>query len=212
MSARPGYNGPAMSGARAALLATVVAWVAGCGPVTIDYRPLTNVPSAPSSAAGVALQVRNARGNERGGMTAQVGRIYDWSSGPEGRNSQYHPRAIDATSPETVTRTVEAATMDALGHAGISVRPTAPTLIASVKEYWFDGHPVHYTTIVVSYDLVDRAGRSLWHADFRGDVSATILLGSAFVNTFRNALQELARHAVEGFSSPAFQAALRQSS
>jgi len=190
----------------------VVAFVAGCGPFGIDYRPLANVPASPPSTASVALQVRNARSNEHGGLTARVGTIYDWSSGPEGRNSQYHPRAVDSASPDTVTRTVEAATADALAHAGISIKPAAPTLVASVKDYWFDGETVHTTEVVVSYDLVDPAGRTLWHADFRGDASATVLLGSALVNTFRNALQELAQHAIEGFRSTEFQAALRRSS
>ena len=207
-----GYNGRALSGARAIFLSAIVVWVAGCGPVTIDYRPLTNTPAAPPSGAGVALQVRNARPPERGGMTARVGTIYDWSSGPEGRNSQYHPRAVESTSPETVTRTVEAATADALAHTGMSIKPGGPTLLASVREYWFDGEQVHKTEIIVSYELVDHAGRTLWHADLRGDGSAVMLLGSALVNTFRTALEEVARHAIEAFSSPEFQAALRRSS
>ena len=190
----------------------VVGWAAGCGPFAIDYRPAANVPPAPPSTASVALQVRNTRPGERGGNTARVGTIYDSSSGPEGRNFTYHPRAVDTTSPETVARTVEAATADALAHAGISIKPAAPMLVASVREYWFDGHTIHQTVIIVSYDLIDRAGRPLWHADFRGDGSATFLLGSALVDTFRTALQELARHAGEAFSSPEFQTALRRSS
>jgi hypothetical protein len=203
-----GYNRPALWGVRSVLLSAVVACVVGCGPFAIDYRPAANVPPPPATA-GVALQVRNARPGERGGNTARVGTIYDYSSGPEGRNLQYHGRAVDTTSPDTVTRTVEAATADALAHAGMSIDPAAPMLIASVREYWFDGHPVHRTQIIVAYDLLDRGGRTLWHADYRGDGSATILLGSALVNTFRTALQEVARHAGEGFRSPEFQAALR---
>jgi hypothetical protein len=189
-------------------VAAIVSVSAGCGPVAIDYRPMTNaaLPSAP--AASVALQVRNSRPEERGGLTARVGTIYDHSSGPEGRSLTYHGRAVDTTSPEIVAQTVGAATTDALAHAGVSVRPAAPVLVATVKEYWFDGHPVHTTEIVVSYELMDAGGRSLWHADFRGAASATVLLGSALANTFRDALQEVAGRASEGFRSPGFRAAL----
>ena len=192
------------------MLAVALAAIAGCGPFAIDYRPLTNVGSPPAPAASVTLQVRNIRPDERGGLTARVGTIYDWSM--QGVVSEYHPRAIDTTSSAIVSQTVEAATTDALGHAGILIQTSRPVLVASVKEYWFDGHPLHTTEIVVAYDLLDGNGRSLWHAEFRGDASATLLLGSALVNTFRSALQEMARQASDAFRSPAFQASLRSAS
>lgn len=199
-----------MRGVRAGCLSTVAVLAAGCGPIAIDYRPMTTASPAPT--ASVALQVRNDRPALRGGAAARIGTIYDHSSGPEGRSLKYHGRAVDTTSPETVAQTVRAATTDALRHAGISVRPAAPMLVATVKDYWFDGHPVHTTEIVVSYELLDAGGRSLWHEDFRGDASATVLMGSAFVNTFRNALRQLAGRASEAFGSPGFRAALRSAS
>jgi len=207
-----GYEGRGLTGLRWAFLPTVMALAVGCGPFAIDYRPITNAPPPSAPTTSVALQVRNNRPEVRGGPTARVGTIYDHSSGPEGRSLTYHGRAVDTTSPETIAQTVGAATRDALAHAGISVRPASPVLVAAVSEYWFDGHPVHTTEIIVSYDLLDTRGRSRWHADLRGDASATLLLGSALVNTFRDALHELAERASEAFSSDAFRAALRTAS
>jgi hypothetical protein len=192
------------------VLAIAVAAIAGCSTFAIDYRPLTG--PAPAAAGRVALQVRNSRPAERGGLTQGIGTIYDWSSGPEGRNSQYHGRAINTTSAAVIAQTVEAATADALAHAGISVHGGGPVLVATIHEYWFDGHPVHTTEIVVAYDLFDGAGRPLWHAQVRGYASATLLLGSALVNTFREALHQTASQASDAFRSSPFVTSLQSAS
>jgi hypothetical protein len=104
---------------------------------------------------------------------------------------------------------VWAATTDALSHAGVSVRPGGPSLIASVREYWVDGEGIHHAVIIVSYDLTDSAGRALWHAEARGDSSVGILMGNGLVKNFRAALLILAQQATDAFCSPAFQSALR---
>ncbi|MFL5308656.1 MAG: hypothetical protein ACJ8F1_25810, partial [Polyangia bacterium] len=109
-------------------------------------------------------------------------------------------------------KTVEAATTDALAHAGISLRAAGPVLVATVADYWFDGQPVHTTEIIVAYDLFDRSGRLLWHAQVRGYGTATLLLGSALVNTFRDALQQAATQATNAFRSPAFVSSLDRAS
>jgi hypothetical protein len=195
---------------RLIVASAVAVLVTGCGPIAIDYRPAPTALPALPPIAHVALMVRNARPEERGGLTARVGTIYDSSWGQPGSAIEYSGRAVNTTSPETITRTVEAATVDALARAGFSTKPAAPMLTVSVNEYWFDGIDVHTTVIKVSYDLIDRTGRSLWHADYRGEGSATFLVGSALVNTFRTALSEVARQASDGFRLPAFQTALRK--
>ncbi len=200
-----------VSKVRAAFLAAILVAAGGCGPIAIDYRPLA-IGSPPAPTASVALQIRNNRPEERGGVTARIGTMYNSSWGPNGQAMKYHPRAVNTTSPDVITQTVGAAARDALAHAGISIRSGGALLVATVRDYWFDGHPVHKTDIVVSYDLFDAGGRQLWHADFHGQDSAVMLVGSRFVNLFRNALQDMAIQASDAFGSPDFRAALGRSS
>ena len=126
----------AVGGVRSLLRLVLVLGVTGCGPVVIgiDYRPLAAAPPPPAPGASVALQVRNARGGERGGQTERVGTIYNYSRGMA-RPDHYDGRPINATTPDDVADTVRAATIDALRHAGVSLRAGGPTLIASVREY-----------------------------------------------------------------------------
>jgi hypothetical protein len=199
-----------VSRVRTALLAAILVVAPGCGPIAIDYRPMSIAP-APAPTASVALQVRNNRPAERGGVTERIGTMYDSSWGVNGAAMTYHGRAVNTTSPDVVTQTVGAAATDALAHAGVSIRSGGALLVATVRDYWFDGHPVHNTDIVVSYDLFDAGGGRIWHADFHGHDSAAVLIGSRFVNLFRNALLEMAEQASEAFRSPDFRAALGRS-
>jgi hypothetical protein len=199
----------AVGGARSLLLVLVLG-VTGCGPVVIgiDYRPLAAAPPPPAPAASVVLQVRNVRGSERGGQTERVGTIYN-SSRPLAGPTTYHGRPINATTPDDVADTVRAATVDALRHAGVSLRGGGPTLIASVREYWVDGPTIYRAFVVVAYDLVDGNGVIRWHADARGDSSVMMLIGNGLVKNFRVALVQVAQQAGDAFRSPSFWAALR---
>ena len=195
---------------KSVLITAAAVFVAGCGPLAIDYRP--SATASPAPTASVALHVSNDRDEDHGGRTERIGTIYSSSGGiyPGPRN--YSGRPVNATSAETVTGTVGAATTDALAHAGVSVRTGSPTLIASVREYWMDGPNVKHGVIVVAYDLFDRGGRRVWHTDARGEASVIATVGNGLVRMFRAALQDLAEHANTAFRSPEFQAALRQSS
>ena len=195
---------------RSILVIATAAFAVGCGPLAIDYRPSTVASPAPT--ASVALHVSNDRDVDHGGRTERIGTIYNSSGGMYGGPRHYSGRPVNATSAETVTGTVGAATTDALAHAGVSVRAGSPTLIASVREYWMDGPDIKHGVIVVAYDLFDRGGRRVWHTDARGEASVIATVGNGLVRMFRAALQDLAEHANESFRSPAFQAALRSSS
>jgi hypothetical protein len=200
----------AVGGARSLLLLGLVLGITGCGPVVIgiDYRPLAAAPPPPAPAASVVLQVRNVRGSERGGQTERVGTIYN-SSRPLAGPTTYDGRPINATTPDAVADTVRAATVDALTHAGVSVRGGALTLVTSIREYWVDGPTIYHAFVVVAYDLVDGNGRIRWHADARGDSSVMMLIGNGLVKNFRAALLQVAQQAGDAFRSPAFWAALR---
>ena len=199
-----------MGGARSLLVVALVVGITGCGPVVIgiDYRPLAAAPPPPVPAASVVLQVRNVRGSERGGQTERVGTIYN-SSRPLAGPTHYDGRPINATTPDVVADTVRAATVDALRHAGVSLRGGGPTLIASVREYWVDGPTIYQAFVVVAYDLVDGDGVIRWHADARGDSSVMMLIGNGLVKNFRAALLQVAQQAADAFRSPSFWAALR---
>jgi hypothetical protein len=202
----------AVGGERSLLLFLVsVLGGTGCGPVVIgiDYRPFAAAPPPPAPAASVVLQVRNVRGSERGGQTERVGTIYNHSQGLHGGPVHYDGRPINATTPDAVADTVRAATVDALRHAGVSLRGGGPTLIASVREYWVDGPTIYRAFVVVAYDLVDDDGRIRWHADARGDSSVMVLIGNGLVKNFRAALLQVAQQAGDAFRTPAFWAALR---
>lgn len=199
-----------LNGARAVFLLTVGSFVAGCGGrLGIDYRSTATTPPPPP-AAGVMLRVLNVRDAAHGGLTERVGTIYSSYGGMYGGPRNYSGRAVDAGSPETVADTVRAATADALAHAGVSIRSGGPTLIASVREYWMDGHDIKRAVVVVSYDLTDHAGRVLWHTEARGDGSVMMTVGNGLVKMFRAALTDLAQHACDAFLSPDFQTALRR--
>jgi len=201
----------AVGGVRSLLPLVLVLGITGCGPVVIgiDYRPFPAAPPPPAPAASVALQVRNVRGSERGGQTERVGTIYNYSQGMYGP-PHYDGRPINATTPDAVADTVRAATIDALTHAGVSVRGGALTLIASVREYWVDGPTIYRAFVVVAYDLVDGDGRIRWHADARGDSSVVVLIGNGLVKNFRAALLQVAQQAGDAFRAPAFWTAVRQ--
>lgn len=200
----------AVGGVRSLLQLMFVIGLTGCGPVVIglDYRPFAAAPPPPVPAASVVLQVRNVRGSERGGQTERVGTIYN-SSRPLAGPTTYDGRPINARTPDEVADTVRAATVDALRHAGVSLRGGGPTLIASVREYWVDGPTIYQAFVVVAYDLVDGDGVIRWHADARGESSVMMLIGNGLVKNFRAALLQVAQQAGDAFRSPSFWAALR---
>jgi len=188
----------------------VVVLVAGCGGrLGIDYRSTATVPPPPPTAS-VLLQVRNARNVMHGGQTEQVGLIYSSWGGTNPGPRNYSGRPVNAADADVVTGTVRDATADALAHAGVSIRSGSPTLIASVREYWMDGPNVKRATIVVAYDLVDAAGRVVWHHDAHGQASVVMTVGNGLVKMFRAALVDLAADACNAFSSPEFRAAVRR--
>jgi hypothetical protein len=185
--------------------------VASCGGhgLAIDYRSVASVPRPPPTAS-VALQVRNARSPEHGGLTERVGTLYATTRGLSPASpAHYSGRPLNAEDPETVTDTVRSATFDALVHAGVSISPGGPLLIASVRDYWADGHDLKKGVIYVSYDLTSPDGRILWHTDVRGEASVVLMVGNSLVRLFREALSDVAQHAYDAFRAPDFQAALR---
>ena len=118
----------AVGGVRSLLRLVLVLGATGCGPVVIgiDYQAAGR--GAPTAGAGGQCRAagrENVRGGERGGQTERVGTIYNYSQGMYGP-PQYDGRPINATTPDAVADTVRAATIDALSHAGVSVRNRRP--------------------------------------------------------------------------------------
>ncbi|HEY6510171.1 MAG TPA: hypothetical protein VIY56_19245, partial [Vicinamibacterales bacterium] len=102
---------------------------AGCGPVTvaIEYPKSQTGPLQPASKIGVSVQVRDHRRISYADQAVRVGTIYNSSGGMYGSTS-HHPRAVNVADPQTITRTVEAATRDGLARAGLSVGIGDPML------------------------------------------------------------------------------------
>lgn len=176
----------------------------GCTPPPdIQYAPTTAASVA--TKASVGLSVLDKRSEDKGGGTSQMGQV---------RSGIGIPHGVEDKKPDVVVKTVTDATTDALHKSAVGVQKGGPkTLVATVKEYWFDGYMGYSATVTVSYQLNDAAGKQLWAAEVvgkAGDTNAFTHANRMAENIFAKALAELATKASEQFASPAFQQALAQ--
>ena len=174
----------------------------GCGVTHIAYQPMAGTP--PAAAATLGLKVVNARPAEAGGTTATVGQI---------RGTYGIPSGVDDADVQAPTKSVAAATTDALKQAGVGVQDGgARTLVATIKHYWMDGMMGYKATVTVNYVLQDASGKSLWSKDVSGGAGGTNMFRAADSFTqdmMQNALTDLATKASAEFKSDAFKQALK---
>jgi hypothetical protein len=84
-------------------------------------------------------------------------------------------------------------------------------VVASVKEFWFDGMMGYVATVTVTYQLTDASGKELWAADVTGKAGDSMMFSNPkeiAETLFTKALADLATKAAEQFNSPAFQQAV----
>lgn len=176
----------------------------GCAsPPDVQYTPTTAAGVA--TKASVGLTVNDKRSEEKGGGTAQLGQT---------RSGLGIPSGVDDKKPDVVVKTVTAATEDALHKSAVGVQKGGPkNLVATVKDYWFDGYMGYAATVTVVYQLNDASGKQLWTAEVVGKAGDSGMFTNPnrmAENLFNRALAELSVHASEQFATPAFQQALAQ--
>lgn len=176
--------------------------LSGCAsPPDVQYGPATAANVATKSS--VALTVSDKRTSEHGAGGPQVGQL---------RGSLGIPHGVEDKKGDVVVKTVTDATTDALHKATVGVQAGGgKTLVATVKEFWFDGMMGYAGTITVTYQLNDASGKTLWSADVSGKAGDSAMFSSPkeiAENILGKALTDLAAHASEQFNTPAFQQAL----
>lgn len=182
-----------------AVVATLA--LSGCvGAPDVQYQPSTAANAA--TKASVGLNVTDKRSAEHRGNGAQIGQI---------RGSFGIPHGVDDKKSDVAVKTVTDATTDALRKSAVGVQNGNKTLVAAVKEFWFDGFMGFAATVTVSYQLTDASGKVLWSADVTGKAGDSAMFSNAkevAEMLLPRALADLASKAGEQFNTPAFQQAL----
>lgn len=176
----------------------------GCAaPPDVQFTPTTAASVA--TKASVGLTVVDKRSEDKGGGSPQVGQT---------RSGLGIPNGVEDKKSDVVVKTVTDATEDALHKSAVGVQKGGPkTLVATVKDFWFDGYVGYAATVTVSYQLNDASGKQLWTAEVvgkAGDSGAFTHPNRMAEDIFKRALAELSAHASEQFATPAFQQALAQ--
>lgn len=183
-------------------MCVLLALLSGCAELRVMYKPLAHAPPPPT---GVAVQVRveDARPPSRGGG-ARVGQLRPSSIG-----ISYDIEDVDA---RVVLRTVDEATRDALGRAGVALsdRP-GRVLTATVREFWM-GHLGYRSAVQVEYTLWNTEGARLWVASLQGSAVGYDIersWPSMTEELFQRALWDVSTQAATAFRSPGFLSAAR---
>jgi len=171
------------------------------GPPDVQYAPAT--PASATTKAAVGLTVSDQRTEEHGRGNPQIGQV---------RSSLKIPHGVDDKKADVVVKTVTDATTDALRKSAVGVQGDgAKKLVASVKEFWFDGYMGFTATVTVDYQLTDGSGKELWKAEVVGKAADSMMASNPkeiAETLFGKALADMASHASEQFNTPAFQQAL----